>query len=572
MRPHAIVGIAALVLAVTAPTAAQTSSWDFAAKPSSTVSKAAPAAPSITPKERPSPPRSTPVAPRRSARGREHVASPTPERAVRLQWEPPAPRARVSLDWSGAGRPLLVSAPATSAAVPATMTAPSSFESAPAAVPAPAAAMSMGIAQTEPIAGPGASAASPPDMLIARSGSGWPKAIMVGVQYRGRLEDASGSPAAARRDDAYYLNRVRLDATITAAPWLKAFVQVQDAQAMRYDQASQPASLANTVDLREGYVEARMPGASTFGLRAGRQGLAFGDQRLVGDADWLNTARSFDAVRVFAARPGVQIDAFASSVVLVDQRGVDRHAPGESFWGAYLSLSRLVPHGVVEPFVFVKREDSVQGESGSNGNGVTYTYGARAAGAMARGFDYRVEVAAQRGELAGDAVETVAGNYALGWTVRPTGIAPRLVAEFSHASGDGHPLDGRRQTFDQLYPTAHAKYGIADQMGWRNLRHARLGMEFLPSRQSKVNVDAHRLYLATTADGFYGAGGVLELLNRAATSRSVGTELDVQATYAVSKALTIGAGVGTLFAGGYLVQSGAAGTVWTPYLMWDVKF
>lgn len=407
---------------------------------------------------------------------------------------------------------------------------------------------------------------------LERLSDDWPKAVKVGVQYRGRAEEQRGSAATNGRDDGYYLNRIRLEATVNIAPWLKGFAQVQDAQTLGYNIAAQPATHTDTLDLRQGYVEARWPSANGFGVRVGRQEISFGEQRLVGGADWNNTARSFDAVRVFVTQPGVQVDAFMSSVVVLAQNAFDRWKPGETFSGTYVSLSRLVPKGVIEPYVLAKFQTSVKGELGGGGDGATYTFGARGAGALPRRFDYGVEVAAQRGHISTDPIAAWAGHYALGWTIVPSAIKPRLVAEFNHASGDGDPRDGRRQTFDQLFPTNHNKYGIADQMGWRNMRDAMVGIELFPVKKLKLNADAHRLFLATTADGLYNALGALKVLNRQAASRVVGTELDFQAAYAFSKELSFGTGVGTLFAGDYLAQSTGAGTVWTPYLMWNIKF
>jgi len=407
---------------------------------------------------------------------------------------------------------------------------------------------------------------------LERLSDDWPKALKVGVQYRGRAEAQRGSAATNGRDDGYYLNRIRLEATVNIAPWLKGYAQVQDAQTLGYNVATQPASLTNTFDLRQGYVEARWPSANGFGVRVGRQEISFGDQRLVGGADWNNTARSFDAVRVFLTQPGVQVDAFVSSVVVIAQNAFDKWKTGETFSGTYVSLSRLVPKGVIEPYVLARFQNTVTGEMGSAGDGATYTFGTRAAGTLPRRFDYGVEVAAQRGHIATDAIDAWAGHYVLGWTIVPSAVKPRLVAEFNHASGDGDPRDGRRQTFDQLYPTNHIKYGIADQMGWRNMRDAMVGIELVPVAKLKVNADMHRMFLATTADGLYTAPGTQKVLNRKATSRTVGTEVDLQAMYAFSKELSFGAGVGTLFAGDYLAQSTGAGTVWTPYVMWNIKF
>ena len=53
----------------------------------------------------------------------------------------------------------------------------------------------------------------------------------------------------------------------------------------------------------------------------GRQVLSFGDERVIGPADWLNTGRTFDAVRMDLRHAGSTVSLFASSVV-VNRDGV----------------------------------------------------------------------------------------------------------------------------------------------------------------------------------------------------------------------------------------------------------
>jgi hypothetical protein len=407
---------------------------------------------------------------------------------------------------------------------------------------------------------------------LERLSDDWPKAVKVGVQYRGRSEEQRGSSITGGRDDGYYLNRLRLESTVTVKPWLKAFGQVQDSQTLGYNIAAQPTGLTDTLDLRQGFVEARLPTTSGLGVRVGRQEISLGEQRLVGASDWSNTARTFDAVRVFVTRPGVQVDAFVSSVVVITQNAFDQWKPNEKFSGTYVSLSRLVPKSVIEPYVFARVQNNVTSELGTVGDGATYTFGARAAGLLPHRFDYGVEVAAERGHISTDEVDAWAGHYTLGWTIGKSAIKPRLVVEFNNASGDSNPKDGRRETFDQLYPTNHSKYGIADQMDWRNMRDAMVGVEFMPVRKLKLNADVHRLSLATTADGLYTGAAAPKVLNRNASSLGVGTETDIQSVYALSKELSFNAGVSVLVAGDFLAQSTTTGTLWTPYVMWTVKF
>ncbi|MGE0866087.1 MAG: alginate export family protein [Vicinamibacterales bacterium] len=400
-----------------------------------------------------------------------------------------------------------------------------------------------------------------------------PKTVQVAVNYRGRVEGADGYAAVRATDDHYYLNRVRLDVSVAATPWLRGFAQVQDAEVVGYDLApAPPATHVNRFDVRQGYVEIGRPGKAGVLARLGRQEFVFGEQRLMGGGDWNNTARAFDAARVSLFRPGVKVDAFVATVVTVVPLDLDGRRTDEFVYGGYAAFDRMVPKGVVEPYVFVKESDAVVSEAGVAGAGRVLTIGARAAGRILGGFDYSLEHAWQRGTLSTDTVDALAGAYRLGWTAAGWPMTPRFVGEFNHATGDGVAGDGRRQTFDQLYPTNHAKYGIVDVMGWRNMRDLMAGLEFTPVRRVKVNADLHRLMLATTQDGMYVDSGARRLLNRNALSRDVGVEFDVQSTVTITPQFGLSAGFGYLATGDYLTEATGGGGVWFPYVMWNVRF
>src|SRR5947208_14763180 len=99
------------------------------------------------------------------------------------------------------------------------------------------------------------------------------------------------------------------------------------------------------------------------------------------------------------------------------------------------------------------------------------------AGQLPHSFDYGVEAAGQAGTIASDPLRAWAGHGLLGYTIGRLKTTPRLVAEYNYASGDKSSLDGKRGTFDQLFPTNHNKYETADQLRGQNRRSARAGVE-----------------------------------------------------------------------------------------------
>ncbi len=386
-----------------------------------------------------------------------------------------------------------------------------------------------------------------------------PRWLKLGAELRGRLETVTATGFRRGNDDGYYLHRLRLQAGIEPDRQVRFFLQVQDSQALGLTQKPAPGSVVNSLDLRQGYLELGPSGAG-WTLRLGRQDLIFGEERLVGVSGWGNVGRSFDAARLSYKGKGARLDWFASAVVVPLNGSFDHPRLVNGFYGFYSSFDGLVKHSVIESYVLWK--------TASAGDLDVYTAGARAVGKLRRGFDYGLEMAVQTGHSARDNIRAWAGHWVAGYALPLRQRPPRLVFEYNYASGDRDPGDGRRGTFDQLYPTNHYKYGTADRIGWRNIHDLMPGVEWRPTPKWRFNLDGHRFWLASVGDALYTEAGAVLVRFPGASSRRVGDEIDLQVSWQIHARLTVGCGYARLFPGPYLKQAGRGPAASYPYLMW----
>jgi hypothetical protein len=387
--------------------------------------------------------------------------------------------------------------------------------------------------------------------------------LQVRGEFRARIEAFSGG-GFADSDDAYWMDRFRLTATARPNESVAFVVQAQDARAFDKTTGSQNVPLRDTLDLRLAYGEF----GSTNVLRVGRQELAFGEQRLLGHVSWLNTARSFDGARYTLKRKALQLDAFAASVVTIRPDAFDKSGNGNALFGLYGSAGTLIPKHVIEPYFFWRQSRGLTAEHGGVADLRQATTGVRLLGKLPSAFDWGTEMAVQTGSVGADDVMAWAGHWTLGKTLNDLTGKPRLFAEFNHASGDGNPTDGTRGTFDQLYPTPHDKYGLADQVGWRNINHARGGVEIKPAPKWQVNGSYHSWWLASATDAFYSAGGAAVARSiTGSAGRHVGQELDAQMAYAYSPQLQIAAGYAYLIPGQFLERTTPGHSYQYPFVM-----
>jgi hypothetical protein len=355
--------------------------------------------------------------------------------------------------------------------------------------------------------------------------------------------------------------------------WFRVFLEGQDAQAIGLRADPDPPLFEDTFDLRQAYVEFFDREHQGFGLRVGRQELAFGDERLIGGFNWGNTARSFDAIRLFYTKPKYRVDLFASSVVVIEDGVFNKIQDGANLYGIYSSFQNVIPKATVDGYVLWRTLPRVVGERGLSGDADVYTVGTRWVGKLPADFDYKFELAGQRGHFARDAIRAWALHTQLGYTLAQVKATPRLLVEYNFASGDRNPQDGIRHTFDQLFPTNHYKYGIADQVGWRNMHNVRAGIEANLTRRLSAQFDYHSFWLASRRDALYGAGGApVARVVTGASSRHIGQELDFYGTMKLTNYLTFGAGYAHLFAGEFIKQATPGASTGFSYGMLTYRF
>jgi hypothetical protein len=374
-------------------------------------------------------------------------------------------------------------------------------------------------------------------------------------EFRLRPEE-SGTSGFNNPEDGYLLGRTRFNLAIQPLPWLKFFGQSQDARAFFQDVPHPVAPHQDTWDIRQAYVEIGDAKNGPVALTVGRQEINLGDQRLVGSSNWTNTARTFDAARLSLHHAGLRLNAFASSVVDQHDQELNHHTKGNNLHGLYGGLDSLLPGATIEPYILWRLAPlSLSGatEHGGRGKLNEKTAGVRWTGKLRGGFDYNVEMAKQFGSFGLDDIDAWAGHWVAGKEFASVKWQPRLFLEYNYASGDANPADGTRGTFDQLYPTAHGKYGIADQVGWRNIHDAHIGLDLKLMAKLTITGGFHDYWLANARDGLYNASSTLVARSiDGSAGRHVGEELEAYGAYSFSKAISFGAGYGRLFTGEFL--------------------
>lgn len=378
-----------------------------------------------------------------------------------------------------------------------------------------------------------------------------PQWMDVNVQARWRSEGQHEIGFIDGNDQDFLLQRLRMSLTLRPTSWLTFYGEAQDARA--FGAPSPDATQKDDLDLRQAYVDIGHE-SGWWNVKAGRQVLAFGSERLIGGSDWTNTARVFDAVKLGIHHGANRVDLFSSSVVGNSQSQWDHRRAGDDLHGAYASLGSLIPHAKVEPYVLWRLSPSFAAGPGATGKYHSWTYGARVAGGYPDGWNFEGELLGQAGNVAGQSLSAWGAEAQIRKQFVTTVWKPSILAEFNFASGDRHPNDGKINTLDQLYPTNHSIYGIVDVVGRRNTKNIRAGYWIQPRNWLTLKAEGEEIWLASRYDGLYSAGGALSIapVLDGAKSTHVGGEIDGLAEIKLSRHYSIGIQGGHLFAGGFI--------------------
>jgi hypothetical protein len=369
--------------------------------------------------------------------------------------------------------------------------------------------------------------------------------------------------------DQLLLERVRLELSARFKEGPRLFLQLQDAHAFltRFTDEDFPQSspIADTLDIRQLYVEWLGIGGSPFGFRVGRQQISYGDQRVFGPGNWGNTGRfAWDAAMLKIDTAGFAAELWIGKYLRYESAAwPDPSVNGFLTFVAYTQIKKLPFR--LDLFYVLKRDSSgkVAGESGI-GNLLSHTIGLQVEGHAFDVLDASATFAAQLGRYGNDTLRAFGASGKLGVTV-PVSWTPRLGGQYTWGSGDSNPKDGVHETFDGVYGGRDIYfYGYMNLFFWANLRDAEIDFSFQPQRALAFYVEYHHFRLDQAADAWYTTG--LKAFWQDSTGSSgtaLGDEVDFRVVWTLWNHLELMTGGGRFFPGSFIKNTGpAAGAVW----------
>lgn len=324
------------------------------------------------------------------------------------------------------------------------------------------------------------------------------------------------------------------------------------------------------LDLYQGYAEWDKPFGLPMGLKVGRQDFSYGSTFFLGPNDFYN-GLSWDGIKV-----GINPSGQLSTDLIGAQMAKLNHEDPDIFLTGFYSTYRLDKEKSLEAYLFyneggfpfLHREFKVQG-SGQQ----WFTLGVRFAGKRGR-FDYELEPQVQWGKVKNpisdskDDIRAYGGHLDLGYTFEfPWG--PRIFAAYAHGSGDDDPFDGKVTQFHGNIFNDNYLVGDMSMIGdlsgvtvgdvhASGIRVFVGGISFNPLSNLNLNLDVHRFAATNGAPGF---------------SKDLGVEVNLAASYKLTKGISFLAGLNRFFTGRFFEQAvGSTRNIDYAYIQGQVGF
>jgi len=395
-----------------------------------------------------------------------------------------------------------------------------------------------------------------------------------GGQVREQFEGWNNFGFVSSDDDTFLLTRLRLHGDLHIGHSVRVFVEGISAHSTDRDLAGGNRTLdVNNADLLNAFVDVNLFPSEVTSLtfRVGRQELSFGRQRLVSPLDWANTRRTFEGASLIVRHRDWTVTGFYTQPVVVEKYSFDENANDVDFYGLYATTQLPSAKTGVDLYVLGLKKKPA-GYNGTAGGERRTTVGNRVWGPIAdTAFDYDTEGAYQFGDIGSGDISAFMVATQLGYTCEKTSGKPRVTIGCDYASGDNR-FGGDVQTFNQLFPLAHAYTGYIDVLGRQNIIDLSTGVSLKPMAKLTVKADGHYFRRADGGDALYNAGGAPFRPGGASSSKDVGSEIDLTAKYQFGPHLIGICGYSHFFAGDFIEGSGPDSDIDFGYLTLQYTF
>lgn len=359
----------------------------------------------------------------------------------------------------------------------------------------------------------------------------------------------------------FLLTRLRLYTNWQACEWLRVYQEAIVADVTDDDGTYAPRPIdRNYGDFLNLFAEVKL--TDELSVRAGRQELLFGAERLISPLDWANTRRTFDGARAMLKGDDWTSDLFYTYYVPVIPNRLDEPDFDQPFYGWYNTYTG-VEHLRVEAY-YIGYDNH---HPGPEADFSLHTLGARLYGELTDQWLFEFEGGPQFGRQSGLGLDDEAGFATAGLGRKLGDVlpwSPTLWCYYDYASGNN--FGGTYNRFNQLFPLAHKYFGFIDAVQRSNIEAPNILLTASPNEDWSLLVWYWHFMAAEAEDVVPAIGGTPP---QSTASTKYGDELDFTVRRAIGPRSNLLLGWSHLWRGSKILAPNDADFL---YSQWEVNF
>lgn len=374
--------------------------------------------------------------------------------------------------------------------------------------------------------------------------------LSTGIELRARSESYRNNlwGGADAPDDSYVWLRALPYADLHVGK-VRAFVQPILAYAVGVSPKASPIDQTRA-DLLQGFGEVDL-GAVT--VRAGRQMLSLGTERLVGTRYGPNVPLAFDGARADIAIGRAKVSLLAARPVQPGPGSFDdAGSKFKALGGAYATLPELDVY-------YLGYRNRLARFGGNTGREVRHSVGMRSHGVRGD-WHWNVEGVAQFGHFEGQRIAAWTLGTEVGRRFPKLAFAPDATLRLNIVSGDGKAGDGRIGTFNALFPKGKY-FGELSPVGPTNIINLNPRISGTLGSGVSASIGANAYWRSRTADGVYDVPG--NLIRSAGTSKArfIGGEAEATVAWQATPEWEVSTSLSAFAPGAFIRETGPAKTI-----------
>lgn len=374
--------------------------------------------------------------------------------------------------------------------------------------------------------------------------------LSTGIEVRARSERYGDNlwGGADAPDDAYLWLRAMpyVDLHVGKA---RAFVQPIAAYAVGVAPSASPIDQTR-VDLLQAFGEVDL-GPVT--LRAGRQMLSLGTERLIGTRYGRNVPLAFDGARADMRVGKAVVSLLAMKPVQPGSGSFDdATSDTKALWGAYAALPEL-------DIYYLGYRNRAARFGGVDGREIRHSLGFRSHG-VRDNWHWNVEGVYQFGHFGGQRIAAWTLGTEVGHTFPTLPLAPDAMLRLNVVSGDKKAGDGRLGTFNALFPKGKY-FGELSPVGPTNIISVNPRVSATLGGGLSASLTAMAYWRASKGDGVYDIPGNLIRAPGNGAPRFIGKEAEVAIAWQATPEWELSTSFSAFAPGAFIRDTGPAKTI-----------